>query len=166
MRALLIGLTVVLVALPMHAGPHRGSRTMREQIEALETKWKSAILANDIEAMDLLLSDDYLGITASGQVVTKPQQLDRMRSHNVMITSMDVSDVKIKLISQHAAIVTSLVQAEGTNDGRPLHGSFRYTRVYQRIPNDGWKITSFEATRVPKRFDQTSATNAQPPQQP
>jgi ketosteroid isomerase-like protein len=161
MRALLLGLTAALITAPIYAGPHRGARTMRGQIESLETQWKRAALANDIEAMDHLLADDYLGITASGQVVTKPQQLDRMRTRNFAITTLQVSDVKIKLISQHAAIVTSLAQVDGTNDGRPLHGSFRYTRVYQRIPNDGWKITSFEATHVPNHITQA---NAQEPQ--
>jgi ketosteroid isomerase-like protein len=161
MRALLLGSIAALLALPIHAGPHRGSRTMRDQIEALETQWKKAALANDIEAMDRLLSEDYLGITANGQVVTKPQQLDRMRTHNFSINTIDVTDVKIKLISQHAAIVTSLAQVDGTNDGRPLRGSFRYTRVYQRIPNDGWKITSFEATHVPSRLTQADAQGPQ-----
>jgi len=150
-RTLLLGVTVALIALPVYAGPHRGARTMRDQIEALETQWKKAVLANDLDAMGQLLSDDYLGITASGQVVTKPQQLDRMRTRNFALTSLEVSDVKIKLISQHAAIVTSLAHVEGTNEGHPMHGAFRYTRVYQRIPNDGWKITSFEATHVPNR---------------
>jgi ketosteroid isomerase-like protein len=162
MRAFFLSLTIALIALPLYAGPHRGARTMRDQIEALESQWKAAVLANDIEAMDHLLSDDYLGISASGQVVTKPQQLDRMRTHNFALRSLDVSDVKIKLISAHAAIVTSLAQVEGTNDGRPLHGAFRYMRVYQRIPNDGWKITSFEATRVPNHIAQANATEPQP----
>ena len=158
MRAVLLGVTVALVSLPVYAGPHRVPHNMRDQIEALETQWKNAILSNDIEAMDHLLSDDYLGITASGQVVTKPQQLDRMRTHNFVIESLDVSDVKIKLISQHAAIVTSLAQVEGTNEGRPIHGSFRYMRAYQRIPGTNtWKITSFEATRVPKRLAQADS---------
>jgi len=161
MRTLLLGLVATLVSLPIYAGPHRGSRTMRDQIEALETQWKKAVLGNDTDTMDHLLSEDYLGITSNGQVVTKPQQLDRMRSRNFSIKTLDITDVKIKLISQHAAIVTSLAQVDGTNEGRPLHGSFRYTRVYQRVPNDGWKITSFEATRVPNRFAQAEAT---PPQ--
>jgi len=161
MRALFVGLTIALISLPMYAGPHRGSRTMRDQIEALETQWKKAVLGNDTETMDHLLSEDYLGITSNGQVVTKPQQLDRMRTRNFSIKTLEITDVKIKLISQHAAIVTSLAQVDGTNEGRPLHGSFRYTRVYQRVPNDGWKITSFEATRVPNRLAQAEAT---PPQ--
>jgi len=160
-RAFLLGLAFVLAVTPLYAGPHRGSRTMREQIETLEKQWKKAVLANDTETMDHLLSEDYLGITSNGQVVTKPQQLDRMRTRNFSINTLEISDVKIKLISQHAAIVTSLAQVDGTNDGRPLHGSFRYTRVYQRVPNDGWKITSFEATRVPNRLAQAEAA---PPQ--
>ena len=163
MRALLLGLALALVSLPSYAGPHRGARTMRDQIEALESQWKKAVLSNDLDAMDHLLSDDYLGIGANGQVVTKPQQLDRMRTRNFAITSLDVSDVKIKLISQHAAIVTSLAHVDGTNDGRPLHGAFRYTRVYQRIPNDGWKITNFEATRVPNHVTQADNTDPQHP---
>lgn len=163
MRALLLGLAFGLISLPLYAGPHRGARTMRDQIETLETQWKQAVLANDCETMDHLLSDDYLGISANGQVVTKPQQLERMRTHNFAISSLDVSDVKIKLISQHAAIVTSLAHVEGTNDGRPLHGSFRYTRVYQRIPNDGWKITNFEATRVPNHLAQADNHDPQQP---
>lgn len=163
MRALLVGLTLALIGLPMYAGPHRGSRTMRDQIEALETQWKKAVLGNDTDTMDHLLSEDYLGITANGQVVTKPQQLDRMRNRNFSIRSLEITDVKIKLISQHAAIVTSLAQVDGTNEGRPLTGSFRYTRVYQRVPNDGWKITSFEATRVPNRLAQAEAVAPQTP---
>jgi ketosteroid isomerase-like protein len=159
-RALLLGVAFTLAVMPLYAGPRHTSRSMRDQIELLETQWKKAILANDTEAMDHLLSEDYLGITATGQVVTKPQQLERMRTHNIEITSLTVSDVKIKLISQHAAIVTSLAQVEGTNEGRPLHGSFRYTRVYQRVPNNGWRITSFEATHIPRRLDNAAARPA------
>jgi ketosteroid isomerase-like protein len=124
---------------------------MRSEIEGLEAQWRQAQLANDTDAMDKLLSDDYLGITAFGQVVTKQQQLDRMRTHTFVITKLDLSDVKIKLIGHHAAIVTSLAQVEGNNDGHQLHGSFRYTRVYQRMPSGLWNVTSFEATHVPER---------------
>jgi ketosteroid isomerase-like protein len=151
-------LAASLLVVPLHAAPHRGSRTLRTQIEALERQWRQAALADDTDAMDHLLSDDYLGITANGQVVTKVQQLDRMKTRNFAIAKLEVSDVKIKLISRRAAIVTSLAQVEGTADDHPLHGSFRYTRVYQRLPNGGgWKITSFEATRVPQRL--TRAAN-------
>ena len=114
----------------------------------MESEWRQAQLSEDIPQMDQLLSDNFLGVTAGGQVVTKNQQLDRMRSRQIAISKLDMVDTKIK-ISGNLAVVTSLARLDGTVNGSPLHGSFRYTRVYQRSVGVGWKITNFEATRVP-----------------
>ncbi|HEX4155679.1 MAG TPA: nuclear transport factor 2 family protein [Acidobacteriaceae bacterium] len=161
MRVPLLLLAASLLAAPLHAAPHRGTRTLRAEIEGLEQQWRQAALAGDVTVMDHLLSEDYLGINPNGQVVTKLQQLDRMKSRDFTLTRIDVSDVKIKLISRRAAIVTSLAQVEGTADEHPLHGSFRYTRIYQRLPNGGgWKITSFEATRVSRRAQPAETASA------
>lgn len=119
----------------------------REQIEDMEREFQKAQLAGDVSTMDKLLSDDYLGINANGELSTKTQQLDHMRSRSMIITQLTPSDVKIKLIGS-TAIVTSEVQVEGTLDGTTLHGRYRYTRVYQRVPNNTWKVTNFEVTRI------------------
>jgi ketosteroid isomerase-like protein len=120
----------------------------KRQVEALEEQWRQAQLVGDVTAMDKLLSDDYIGISMSGQVNTKMQQLDRMRMHKFALTRLDLGDRQVKLIGS-IAIVTSRAEVEGTNDGVPVKGTYRYTRVYQRLPSGMWKITSFEATRVP-----------------
>ena len=144
-------LAILFAALASCAGMaqhHERKRTERAEISTLEEEWKQAQMAEDIPLMDHLLSDDFLGITASGQLVTKSQQLDRMRTRQLEIARFDMADTKIK-ISGNLAVVTSLVRLDATSNGAPLHGFFRYTRVYQRAPGDGWKITNFEATRVP-----------------
>ncbi len=132
-------------------GAHRKTlhphRMEREQVEALERQWEQAMLTDDVPAMDKLLSDDYLGVTATGDLVTKSQQLDRMRNRTLMMTRLQTTESRVKLIG-HTAIVTSLAEVEAQADGKPVQGSFRYTRVYQRLPNGTWLITSFEATRV------------------
>jgi ketosteroid isomerase-like protein len=120
----------------------------KRQVEALEEQWRQAQLAGDVAAMDKLLSDDYIGITMTGQVNTKSQQLDRMRMKKIAITKLELGDRQVKLVGS-IAIVTSRAEVEGTNEGAPVKGTYRYTRVYQRLPSGGWKITSFEATRVP-----------------
>ena len=127
---------------------HERKRVERAEILTMESEWRQAQLSEDIPEMDQLLSDDFLGITAAGQVVTKNQQLDRMRSRQIAISKLDMADTKIK-ISGNLAVVTSLARLDGTSNGAPLRGFFRYTRVYQRVPGAGWKITNFEATRVP-----------------
>jgi ketosteroid isomerase-like protein len=48
-------------------------------------------------------------------------------------------------------VVTSLARIEATNDGTPIDGNVRYTRVYKRYPDGSWKITNFEVTRVPDK---------------
>lgn len=142
---------LLLVSVASAAGVaqhHERKRVERAEISTLEQEWKQAQMAEDIPMMDHLLSDDFLGITASGQLVTKMQQLDRMRTRQFEIRRFDMADTKIK-ISGNLAVVTSLVRLDAISSGAPLVGYFRYTRVYQRAPGDSWKITNFEATRVP-----------------
>jgi ketosteroid isomerase-like protein len=124
---------------------HERKHLEREQIVALEGSWRVAALGEDVTAMDKLLSDDYIGISSSGEVLTKAQQLDHMRDRQLILTKLDTSDFKIKLIG-NVAIVTSLAQVQGTSDGQPLQGAFRYTHVFQRLPSGIWKITNFEVT--------------------
>src|SRR5260370_40767714 len=120
----------------------------KRQVEALEEQWRQAQLAGDVATMDKLLSDDYIGITITGQVNTKTQQLDRMRMHKIALTKLELGERQVKLIGS-IAIVTSRAEVEGTNEGAPVKGTYRYTRVYQRLPNGAWKITSLDATRGP-----------------
>ncbi len=128
--------------------PHYPKRMEKEQIEQLESQWQQAMLNDDVPAMDKLLADDYLGVTAGGDLVTKSQQLDRMRTRQVMVTKLDTSEIKFKLIGP-IAIVTSLAQIEAVSDGKTITGAYRSTRVYQRLQGGVWKITSFETTRIP-----------------
>ena len=154
----------LLVALPLCAAPkQRHAPKTRDVIEAIDEQWRTAQTTGDAAAMDKLLSDDYLGITGFGQVVTKAQALDRMRSRTTVINKLDNSDVKIKILGS-VAIVTSLAQLDGTIDAREIHGQYRSTRVYQRLANGSWKLTSFEATptREPGQGRKAKATEAAP----
>lgn len=141
----------VLGALSAHAGlgfsqpktPHK--RDLRADVEVVDRQWSKAQTSGDVAAMEKLLSDDYLGVTSTGQVLTRSQQLDRMRSRAMTMTRADVLDEKVKILSPGSAIVTSQVALEGTMDGHVIHGNFRSTRVYKKT-SAGWQITSYQAT--------------------
>jgi ketosteroid isomerase-like protein len=146
-------LALLAVCLLHLTAPAKGQHPLRNdqfkhQVEQLEQAWRSAELNGDVDAMGKLLSADYVGIGMSGQVVTKAQQLDRMRRRRMVLTKIDLEDVHVKLIGQTAAIVTSRAEVDGTNEGVAMHGTYRYTRVYSRLASGGWQITNFEATRV------------------
>ena len=148
-RKLLSGLfAVVMALLPLSraiAAVHH--RDAKLEIMDLEQQWRIATLNADVSLMDELLSDDFVGISWTGQVNNKMSQLDRLRASHIKITRMEISDLKIRIVGP-VAIVTSSAQLSGTNDGIPIDGTFRYTRVYQQLAG-AWKITNFEATRVP-----------------
>jgi ketosteroid isomerase-like protein len=128
---------------------HRTSkRDLKREVEALEEQWRSAQVTGDIAAMDQLMSDDFVGISMTGQANTKDQQLDRYRNRRLVLTKIDLSDSKVKLVGS-VAIVTSLATVEGSNEGTSMTGIYRYTRIYQLLPSGMWKTTNFEATRVP-----------------
>lgn len=137
-----------LLSMPVPAQRRERKSAERAEISLLEQQWREAQISENIGEMDRLLAEDFLGITAAGQVVTKTQQLERMRTRHIDLQRVDISDSKIR-ISGNVAVVTSLAQVDGTVDGHALDGSFRYTRVYQRGPANSWQITNFEATRVP-----------------
>jgi|SRR6185312_3837481 ketosteroid isomerase-like protein len=148
--------------------PHHPTKktVTRQTVEALEEQWRQAQLAGDATAMDRLLSDDFVGINSTGVVTTKSQQLARIKSRVAVLTQLDLSDIKVKLIHDVVAIVTSRAEVEGSNENGPIKGSFRYTRVYQRLPSGAWKITSFEATRLPAEGagkNRAEANSSQPP---
>jgi ketosteroid isomerase-like protein len=127
--------------------PPQGKHASEKQVEAIEEQWRQAQLTGDTSTIEKLLADDYIGITANGLINTKEQQLERMRNRTLMVTKMNVSDVKVKLYGS-IAIVTSRVDLEGTNEGTSVTGVYRYTRVYKRSPNGAWKVTNFEATHI------------------
>ncbi len=155
MRVLVVVTASLLVAAFPHASAqgtqHREHKHVeRAQIIALENEWQKAVLTDDIPAMDKLLSDDYLGINAGGQVLTKTQQLDHMREGKFLLSKLDISDTRIKLVG-NIAIVTCLAEVEGTSDDEPLHGAYRYTRIYQRLAGGVWRVTNFEVTPANRR---------------
>jgi len=148
LRIALLALLPLPSLMAQHHGNNKNNKHIaHNEIVALESQWRTAQLANDVVTMDKLLSDDYLGITSNGDVLTKAQQLDRMRTRATSITSLDFSDLNIKLRGQ-VAIVTSLAHVQGLTDNHSLDGSYRYTRIYQHLASGVWKITNFEITRI------------------
>jgi ketosteroid isomerase-like protein len=126
---------------------HEKKHDAKKQVETLEEQWRVAQLAGDVATMDKMLADDFIGISMSGQVNTKAQQLDRIRTRKLVVSKIELSDMKVKLVGS-IAIVTSQADVEGMSEDGSVKGTYRYTRIYQHLASGEWKITSFEATRI------------------
>ncbi|WP_158749363.1 nuclear transport factor 2 family protein [Acidobacterium sp. S8] len=131
--------------------PHHPSHEIHKEIEALEMQWRQAQLSNDVGAMDRLLADDYVGISANGTIETKPEALALRRAGTLHITTLDLNDLKVRIYGD-TAVVTSRADLAGTNGSSDIGGRYRYTRVYNKRFGQ-WKIVSFEASRIPDSTD-------------
>jgi ketosteroid isomerase-like protein len=153
-RWMALGLMLVSALLPavctnpLHAQMHRVQKhESRHEIDHLEEVWRDAVLKGNIAAMDSLLADDYMAITASGTLQTKEQALASLGSGKTHFTVLDVYDRKVRFYGT-TALVTSVAQVRATAPEGDLTGSYRSTRVYVRNAQGVWKIVSFEASRI------------------
>ena len=132
----------------LHAGPVRDPKhENRQEIERIEEAWRNAVLKGTVTAMDSLLADDYMAITASGILETKEKTLANMRAGIPHFTAINLSERKLRFYGT-TALVTSRAEVTGTNANKDFSGSFRYTHVYARDAQGKWKIVSFEASRI------------------
>jgi ketosteroid isomerase-like protein len=125
---------------------HSHRRQYQRQIDEIEQQWRQAQLHGDAAAIDHLLADDYIGITSNGLLQTKEQTLARLRSGQVVLKRMELTEVKVSVHGE-TAVVTSRAEVETTQNGVERDGIYRYTRVYQHR-GGVWKIVNFEATRI------------------
>jgi len=126
--------------------PHKDSHAIHKEIEALEQRWRAAIISNNVTEMDHLLADDYIGISANGTVETKTQALALRKAGTVRISQLNLNDLKVRVYGD-TAVVTSTADLQGTNGQSDISGNYRYTRVYNKRFGQ-WKIVSFEASRM------------------
>jgi uncharacterized protein (TIGR02246 family) len=119
----------------------------RHEIDQLEDEWRNAVLASDAKAMDSLLADDYMAITAAGTLQSRDETLTNLRSVRVHFTTLTITDRKVRFYGT-TAVVTSLATIAATNPEGPVTGDYRYTHVYVRDAQGQWKIVSSEASHV------------------
>jgi ketosteroid isomerase-like protein len=127
--------------------PRAARHESRHEIDQLEQTWKDAVLHQNAQAMESLLADDYIAISANGTLQDKEQALQNLKSGKAQFKSIDFSDRKVRFYAQ-TALVTSRAEVNGVTPEGDISGSYRFTRVYVRTNPGGWKIVSFEASRI------------------
>ena len=123
-----------------------GKGSPQKQIDQLEQRWQTALLANDTPTLSSLLGDSYVGIGPDGTIASKPEELSARASGKDRVEALNVLDRKIRMYGT-TAVVTSKVRVQGIYSGEPLLGEYRYTRVWS-LGHGQWHIVSFEANRI------------------
>ncbi len=142
-------LTWVLVAAclafaaPAHSQPDRSTR---EILIELERSWNDAVYSGDVDVIDRLLADEFLGTYDDGSRGDKAREVDLVANFNQAVISAVQDDFRVAIYGD-TAVVWFTLHLVGLRQGQEAELTLRYTDVW--IRRDGrWQCVSAHSTRV------------------
>jgi len=122
---------------------------MRDELnpDAVERKFFAALLDANVEALDQILTDDFILIDVmSGSEVPKSILLDLIGSKQLKFKRIELIDSRIRSY-RAAAVITGSTLMSGTFGEGSFNISSRYTHVY--IEQEGqWRMASAQGTQI------------------
>jgi len=123
--------------------------TVADQLKELDRKWLHAASVRDTKYMASLFVDDFVEVHPGGEVVNKQQQIDQIKSPDLLIQDLHPEDIHVRCLSSDLALVTDTTTIAATNNGQSLSGTFRVMRVFVK-QKGAWKAAGASMTPVPK----------------
>ncbi|MEM6430645.1 MAG: nuclear transport factor 2 family protein [Deinococcota bacterium] len=107
--------------------------TEEEKILTTEAIWSVAPLQNDLETIDNVVADDWIGIAPTGTTMNKVDLLAMLASQPNLFDSVSYSDLNVKVFGE-----TAVVSSAFKGIGQEITLSQRYLRVYAKR-QAGWQ---------------------------
>jgi ketosteroid isomerase-like protein len=126
----------------------RSAADDEKSVEALDIDYQAAVKQNDVATMDRILADNFVLVTGLGKTYTKADLLEEARSKRTVYEHQQDSARKVRVWGD-TAVVTALLWAKGTEDGKAFDYKLWFSDTYVRIPT-GWRYVFAQAsTRLP-----------------
>lgn len=137
----------VIVAEHVSESPH-DRKLMQQQVLKMGLEYTQMIKNNDAAAIERILADEYLYTTESGKVRNKTEDLATYKEFRGKLESVEISDQKVRVIGNGAAVETGTVRFKGTDkDGKAFDVRERYTTAWV-WRNGRWQIVSDHVSAV------------------
>ncbi len=120
-------------------------------IRRLENRWQQAIREHDLDALDQLVADDFVGTSSSGRAGSKATLLREMRRDKNVYSSAEAREMAVRAEGDNMAVVTGTATETGTTSrGKPFRSSRRFTDTWAK--QDGrWRCVASHITQLPQR---------------
>ena len=148
-RILLLALATIAVSCLAVASPKKVGGRAQEEIKKVEQERNQAVLRSDTAALDRMTSNDYTIINQQGELRTKAQILDGVKSGAIKFDSRELSDLNVRVYG-NTAVVTGRVTQKATENGKDTSGENRFTRVYVK-EKGRWVSVALQITAVAKQ---------------
>ena len=130
MRRLLVYLAFCLfVSLPAAAQSQDASKIL-----AMEKIWNQAELNNDAQALQMILSEDFIMTVGDGYTLDKKAMLESVKDKTYKPTMLQSDNMTVRMHG-NAAVVTGIYREKGTDKGKPFDRRGRFTDTWMYIGN-------------------------------
>ena len=139
-------LSAALLTLMVPSMGRADDAAAEKQVAMLSKQFREADLKGDTEALDALLSDDWVVIEPDGNLVSKAQNARNFKDGSVAFEAMDPSEVKVRVYGD-AAVVTSRVHVKLKVKGEKVDTHVRVSEFYAK-PGGKWQCVSTQVTNI------------------
>jgi ketosteroid isomerase-like protein len=113
-------------------------------VAALDTQYQAAVKNNDAATMDRILADDFVLVTGRGKTQSKADLLKEARSKAIIYENQEDSNQKVRVWGD-TAVVTALLWAKGTEEGKPFDYKLWFSDLYVRTATS-WRYLFAQAS--------------------
>lgn len=110
-----------------------GLKMNQARVIEYEEMLRSAMLSNNIELLEELLSDELIFVNHLGQWLSKEEDINVHRSKSLDIAGMEVLEQEVKLFQELAVTVTKVALNGALATGESIGGEYSYTRVWKDV---------------------------------
>ncbi len=119
------------------------------EIVAHEARLRAAQLSADVAALDRLIDDDLLFTGPDGQLGTKAADLAAHGSGAVRFREHAPEELRIRRVGADVCVTALRARLAVEVGGTLVRGTYRYTRVWQRASDGGWRVVGGHVSEVP-----------------
>ena len=128
------------------ATPSAVGDDVKSLVANLDTTYQKAVKEGDVAMMDCILADDMVLVTGKGRIFTKEDLLEEARSGRLHYEHQEELEQSVRVWGQ-TAVVTALLWAKGTDEGKPFEYKLWFSDTYVRTPA-GWRY-AFGQSSIP-----------------
>jgi ketosteroid isomerase-like protein len=118
-------------------------------MQQVEDTWDTAVTKHDQYALENLLSRDYIGISAEGNITTRNQQISHLFVAGAEPVSLSQKVIGARVMGDVAVVNgTYVMEWQGANDQRKVAEKGVFTHVFRKNSAENWQCINSQRTVV------------------
>lgn len=131
-----------------------------QELQSVEDRWDDAVTKRDQYAMELVLAPEFIGISASGDVSTRKQQIAQIFVKDALPDSLQQKVINVRFVDA-VAIVNGTYTMSWRAEKGPVLEKGIFSQVFQHVPT-GWQCLNSQRTVVADEVTGQARAKAKP----